>query len=162
MTLQDLIQPDNVLCNAQARSKKHCLEILSELLSRSHPEIPHEEIFARLVERERLGCTCLGSGTAFPHCRIDDATAASAALVRLSSPVDFDSIDGELVDIVFGLVVPSEPDESHRAAIAEISRLIVDEELQEQLRQANSSSELYRALIGGDAVRGARSGSEGA
>jgi len=150
MTLEDLVKPDSVLCNAHARSKKHCLEILSELLSRQVPEIPHEEIFARLVERERLGSTCLGKGTAFPHCRVESLAASHGALMKLSAPVDFDSADGELVDIVFGLVVPEELDDTHRADISFVTTLLSDDALRVRLRRAASSSELYKALIDGE------------
>ena len=97
MLLEEIIKPDSVLCNAQARSKKHCLEILSELLVRSVPQIANEEIVARLIERERLGCTSLGQGVAFPHCRVEGLDTNTAALIKLSEPVDFDSADGEPV-----------------------------------------------------------------
>ena len=46
MLLEEIIKPDSVLCNAHARSKKHCLEILSELLVRSHPGVASEDIVA--------------------------------------------------------------------------------------------------------------------
>ncbi len=64
MLLEEIINPDAVLCNAHARSKKHCLEILSELLVRSIPDISADDIFERLNERERLGCTSLEQGVA--------------------------------------------------------------------------------------------------
>jgi hypothetical protein len=59
MILENLVKPDSVLCNVSVRSKKHSLEILSELLTRSNPDIASEEVFAKLFERERLGCTGL-------------------------------------------------------------------------------------------------------
>jgi len=149
MSLENLIKPDNVLCNAQARSKKHCLEILSELLSRPNPDIAAEEIFSRLIERERLGCTSLDKGVAFPHCRVNGVRNSTATLIKLSSPVDFDSPDGEAVDLVFGLMVPAEIDESHYADIRMITRLLNDDALRVRLRNANSSSELFDALLRG-------------
>ena len=149
MTLEELIKPESVLCNAQARSKKHCLEILSELLSRANPDIPHEEIFSKLVERERLGCTGLEKGTAFPHCRIEGIEHSSGALIRLSSAVDFDSADGELVDLVIGLMVPANLDESHYADVQLITSVLGDAALCGRLRNANTSSDLYEALIAG-------------
>ena len=94
MLLEELIKPDAVLCNATARSKKHCLEILSELLIRSNPDIASENIFEGLVERERLGCTGLDKGAAFPHCRIKGIDTSHAALIKLSEAVDFDAADG--------------------------------------------------------------------
>jgi PTS system nitrogen regulatory IIA component len=147
MTLDQLIKPDRVLCNAHARSKKHCLEILSELLSGSTHEISNEEIFSRLVERERLGCTCMDRGTAFPHCRIEGITESCGALVKLSSPIDFDSTDGEAVDLVFGLMVPAEMNDSHYADTRLIAGLLTDDLLRDTLREASSSRDLYQALI---------------
>ena len=150
MTLEELILPESVLCNAQARSKKHCLEILSELLANTAPDIPNEEIFSRLVERERLGCTGLEKGTAFPHCRIDGLEQSSAALIKLSSPVDFDSADGELVDLVIGLMVPAEMDDSHFGDVEMITRLLGDDDLRARLRESTSSKELYENLFASD------------
>ncbi|MDH3752110.1 MAG: PTS sugar transporter subunit IIA, partial [Gammaproteobacteria bacterium] len=114
MLLEEIIKPDSVLCNAHARSKKHCLEILSQLLVRSHPHIASEDIFGGLIERERLGCTSLDQGVAFPHCRVDGLDSSVGALIGLSEAVEFDSPDGEAVDLVFGLMVPAElGDEDH-------------------------------------------------
>jgi len=149
MTLEKLIKFDSVLCNALARSKKHCLEILSELLTRSNPDIATEEIFAKLIERERLGCTSLDKGVAFPHCRVNGAPRSCGALIKLSTPVDFDSPDGEAVDLVFGLMVPAELDASHYADVEMITGLLNDDALRCRLRNAGSSSELYEALLQG-------------
>ena len=147
MLLQEIIKPDRVLCNAHARSKKHCLEILSELLVRPTPEISSDDIFERLNERERLGCTGLDQGVAFPHCRVDGIKANVAALIKLSEPVDFDSPDGEDVDIVFGMMVPEEINESHQANISSIADLLGDRKLRQMMRDATTSSELYESLI---------------
>lgn len=147
MTLEQLIRPDSVLCNANARSKKHCLEILSELLSRASPEIGSEEIFAKLIERERLGCTSLDKGAALPHCRVPGVEQSSGALIKLVQPVEFDSPDGEAVDLVFGLMVPDELDESHHSDIALVSGLMRDPALRSRLREASTSTALYEALF---------------
>ena len=147
MLLEEIIKPDSVLCNAQARSKKHCLEILSELLVRQVPHVGADDIFERLIERERLGCTSLDQGVAFPHCRVEGLDANVAALIKLSEPVDFDSADGELVDIVFGMMVPKDINESHQANIRSIADLLNDRQLRQKMRSANSSSELYESLI---------------
>ena len=149
MLLEEIISPDAVLCNAQARSKKHCLEILSELLVRSQPEISADDIFANLIERERLGCTSLESGVAFPHCRVEGIDRCVAAMIKLSDQIDFDATDGEPVDLVFGLMVPEEVEDSHHADIAMITGLLRDAGLRERLREANSSSALYKALLNG-------------
>ena len=110
MLLEEIIKPDGVLCNATARSKKHCLEILSELLVRSIPDIASESF--SLPERSRAtGLYGLDRGAAFPHCRVEGYREQHAALIKLSEPVEFDAADGEPVDLVFGMMVPTELDE---------------------------------------------------
>src|SRR5210317_1834274 len=134
MFLEDIIKRDAVLCNAHARSKKHCLEILSELLVRSQPDIPADDIFESLIERERLGCTGLDVGVAFPRCRVDGIDQCVAAMIKLSDPIDFDATDGEPVDLVFGLMVPKDVTESHHADIAMVTDLLGDDKLRQRLR----------------------------
>jgi PTS system nitrogen regulatory IIA component len=156
MTLDELIKPGSVLCNAQARSKKHCLEILSELLARSTPEIASDQIFENLIKRERLGCTGLDKGVAFPHCRVEGLETSIAAMILLSDPVDFDAPDSEPVDLVFGLMVPDPLDESHGADIRMVTSILADEGLRDRLRTAKSSSDLYEALIDGSTLAAPR------
>jgi PTS system nitrogen regulatory IIA component len=152
MLLEEIINADAVLCNAHARSKKHCLEILSELLVRSTPEISADEIFENLIERERLGCTSLDKGVAFPHCRVDGLKESIAAMIKLSEPIDFDAPDGEPVDLVFGLMVPAKIDESHHADIRMIAGVLGDAGLRGRLRDASTSSELHDSLLHGSSL----------
>jgi PTS system nitrogen regulatory IIA component len=147
MTLEDLIKPDSVLCNVSARSKKHCLEILSELLTRSNPDIASEEVFEKLIERERLGCTCLDKGVAFPHCRVSGLKKSTAALMKLAEPVDFDSPDGQSVNLVFGLMVPENLDAEDLSDIEMVTSILRDKALCSRLRAANSSHDLCDALL---------------
>ena len=149
MNLESLINPDSVLCNVSARSKKHCLEIMSELLTRSNPDIANEEVFTKLIERERLGCTSLDKGVAFPHCRVSGLRHSVGEMMRLAEPVDFDSPDGKSVDIVFGLMVPEDVCEDDRSCIEALSAMLRDDSLTARLRAATSSSELYDALLTG-------------
>ena len=146
MQLEELIKPDSVLCNARARSKKHCLEILSELLGHAGEECVANDIFENLVQREKLGCTALGRGVAVPHGRSPGLSGPAAAFVKLHEPVDFDAADGERVDLIFGLLVPEEATENQSAALADVTRLMADATLRGSLREATSSSTLYQLL----------------
>jgi PTS system nitrogen regulatory IIA component len=146
--LDELIQPESVLCNAQARSKKHCLEILSELLIRTIPYISSDDIFERLIERERLGCTSLRQGVAFPHCRVEGLDNSVGAMIKLSEAVDFDAPDDEPVDLVIGLAVPAEVEAEHQAEVSNIASILGDPELRARLRDAATSNELYEELCG--------------
>jgi PTS system nitrogen regulatory IIA component len=65
----------------------------------------------------------------------------------LSEPVDFDSSDGEPVDIVFGLMVPKDIDATHQANICSIADLLADQPLRKKMRDADTSKQLYASLI---------------
>jgi PTS system nitrogen regulatory IIA component len=147
MISEQILKSDNVLHDVSARSKKHCLEILSDLLARGTAAIPGDEIFSRLIERERLGSTGLGNGVGFPHCRFAGIDTSHGALIRLSEAIEFDSPDGEPVDLVFGLMVPEEITDEHREEIAEITALLNDPEVRARLREASTSRQLYEALL---------------
>ncbi len=149
MLLEEIFKPGSVLCNAHARSKKHCLEILSELLVRLIPDIAAENIFEGLIERERLGCTSLREGVAFPHCRVDGLETSCGAVIKLSEAVDFDSADGEPVDLIFGLLVPKTLDDTHYADITMITSALGDDGLRERLRESTTSNDLYEMLLNG-------------
>lgn len=146
MNLSDLIKPESVLCNVDAGSKKHAIEILGKLLSRSDDSLSAEEIFSSLIDRERLGCTALGNGAAIPHARLAGVAEPVAAFVSLSDAVDFDTPDGEPVDLIFGLIVPEDTDETDVRDFETIMHRFSDPGFQESLRAARSSNDLFECL----------------
>jgi PTS system nitrogen regulatory IIA component len=158
MNVADILSAGSVLCNAQARSKKHCLEILSELLVRPYPDLPVDEVFEKLIERERLGCTSLELGVAFPHCRVSSIDEASAAMIKLATPIDFDAADGEPVDLIFGLIVPEEITAAHYDNIREIADMLRSQDWRVDARKANKSSDLYAVITNSDMPQAHASG----
>ena len=125
------------------------MEILSELLSRNYADLASEDVFECLFSRERLGCTSLNKGAAFPHCRVPGIDRSVAVMIKLSAPVDFDSPDGEPVDLVVGMMVPAEVEDRHRADVKLVTSVLADEDLRARLREMTSSKDLYDALISG-------------
>ena len=147
MDLEQLINRDSVLCNISARSKKHCLEILSELLTRQNPDIAAEEVFTKLIERERLGCTSLNRGVAFPHCRVSGLHRSVGALLKLTEPVDFDSHDGQSVDLIFGLMVPLDLEADDLSDVHALSRILRDDAFTVRLRESTCSNDLCDSFL---------------
>jgi nitrogen PTS system EIIA component len=148
MTFQTLLQPGRVLANVEARSKKHALDILSELLS-SAAKIDHGEVFQSIISREKLGCTAIENGIAIPHGRLAELEAPVGAFLKLLRPVDFDMPDREPVDLIFGLLVPMPPGGAgcHHEEVSLIAGSLADRELAAALRRASSSRALYDLLV---------------
>jgi PTS system nitrogen regulatory IIA component len=146
MEVESLLNRDSVVCNAEVRSKKHALDLLSQLLANTVSTIGASEIFRILASRERLGCTALGEAVAIPHGRVAGIERNVGAFIKLREPVDFDSPDGEPVDLIFGLLVPEECPESKLDDLRQLSIELSDPGLQRQLRYARDADTLYELL----------------
>jgi PTS system nitrogen regulatory IIA component len=114
--------PDNFLVverialDVEASSKKRVLEVLAELLHTGEQDTA--AVFEQLLERERLGSTGMGQGIALPHARLQGLSQARGGFVRLLRGVDFAAVDGEPVDMIFGLLVPGEATQAHLQLLA--------------------------------------------
>lgn len=133
-------------CYCKATSKKRALERVGELLATAAPSLSSGEVFEQLLERERLGSTGLGHGVALPHARIKGIDQACGVLVCLESGVDYDAIDGQPVDLLFGLLVPHDATQEHLQLLAKLASIFSKEEFRDQLREAEDS-EAATALV---------------
>ncbi len=107
-----------------------------------------EQAHESLVERERLGPTGFGGGTAIPHCKVNGIDGPVGVFVRLDKPVEYDAIDDEPVDLVFALFSPVNDGAAHLKALAEVSRMFRDEASRAQLRGAKDADALFALLAG--------------
>lgn len=148
MLISELLSSSGVLCALEGGSKKRILEIASQQISDLHPELESDLIFAGLLSRERLGSTGIGEGVAIPHCRLDECKKAIALLIQLKEPIDFDAIDGNPVDLLFVLVVPSEACDQHLQTLGNLAELFSQASFRQQLREADSVAELFAAATG--------------
>jgi PTS system nitrogen regulatory IIA component len=152
--LQDLLTPQRCLCHIQGGSRKRLFEVVADVLVREQEAFHPTELVAGMLAREKLGCTALGDGIAIPHCRLADCETASGVLITLATPADFESPDGEDVDIIFALVVPLDATQEHLNLLADIARMFSQAEFRQALRECRTSEALYTTAINW-AARGA-------
>jgi len=146
MKISDILTADRISCAASPASKKRALEEVSALMLNADASLTQGEIFDSLLSRERLGSTGLGHGVAIPHGRIATGNKAIGAFIQLSQGIDFDAIDGQPVDLLFGLLVPVESTEEHLQILAHLAKMFSDEPFCAQLRHAQSKEELYNLI----------------
>lgn len=147
MQIQSIISPNRTLCGLEGGSKKRALELLANAIAEDVPSIDADDLFRRLIARERLGSTGIGHGIAIPHCRVENCTATLGALITLTEAVDFDSIDSQPVDILFAMLVPEDAHDEHLQNLAALAGALNDADYRERLRAATSDEELYQAAI---------------
>lgn len=146
MLVHELLTPSTTLCGIEGGSKKRILEIIAEKVSEQNPELEASTIFNGLHGREKLGSTGIGNGIAVPHCRLTDCADAKGFLIRLQSPIDFDAIDSQPVDLLFVLIVPEDACSEHLQTLASIAEMFSQDKVRSELRQAEDGKALYDSI----------------
>lgn len=145
MELSDLLAPGGIFPAFEATSKKQALLDLAAHAAEK-TDLEARTISDALLQRESLGSTGLGRGIAVPHVKLKDLSGIVCLFARLTKPIDFDSQDGEPVDLIFLLLAPDHAGGDHLKALARISRLVREPAGLEQLRAAPDLASLKRAL----------------
>jgi nitrogen PTS system EIIA component len=145
MTLADIIDARAVLPAVKAQNKKQLLQELSQAMA-GMVAVDQRVIFETLHRREKLGSTGLGQGIAIPHGRLPNINRVYGLFARLATPVDFESVDGQAVDLVFVLLAPDHAGADHLTALARISRLLREPSTLAKLRGTHTAEGLYAIL----------------
>ena len=147
MNLNELIPEERIASSVTSGSKKRVLESLSHLIVTSEGSLAETEVFESFLHRERLGSTAMGPGVAIPHGRMKSLDHAVGALIRLHGGVDYDALDGEPVDLVFGLLVPEDAGEEYLQILSSLAQTLRDTEVCKRIRAARDSKEIYQILL---------------
>ena len=146
MDLTTILSPERTLRCASCQSKKRTIEEIAQILSEHLKGPSAHEIFDALIERERLGSTGLGDGIGIPHSRLAACDKPTGVLLLLDTPIDFDALDRQKVDIIFALVVPQEANEDHLDILATIAGQFSQAEFRDKLRATQTDEALYQAI----------------
>jgi PTS system nitrogen regulatory IIA component len=137
---------DGAIASGVNCADKNCLlESLAQIAAAQYG-LDCGAAFDGLLERERLGPTGFGGGTAIPHCKLPSLDAPVGVFVRLARPVEYGAVDDQPVDLAFALFSPAHDGASHLKALAEVSRMFRDERSCADLRAANDAAALYALL----------------
>ncbi len=110
------------------------------------------ELWERLIDRERLGCTGLGGGIAIPHCKLRHLPGIVAAVATTAVPVDFGASDHVPIDLIFLVASPADAPAAHLQVLARISRLLRTPGIADALRTAASAEQMAEVLRGAESA----------
>ena len=145
MEIDELIGPNAVVAKLRVTSKKQALQELAKRAAELTGQ-PERAIFEVLIERERLGTTGVGNGIAIPHGKLADLDRLYGLFARIETPIDFDAIDEQPVDLICVLLAPETAGADNLKALARVSRLLRDRVVCDKLR-GTDSAEAIRALL---------------
>ena len=146
MNLEDILQPNAIVPTLRAANKKQALLDISERAAQlSH--LPARAIFDALFHRERLGSTGIGDGIAIPHGKLARCESIFGLFARLEKPIDFESLDGTPVDLIFMLMAPEGAGADHLNALSRAARALRDQSVVKMLRSTRDASAIYSVLV---------------
>ena len=145
MEIDNFIDQDSVLLNLKSSSKRQALMELSKRIADNN-NLSEREIFDVLLEREKLGSTGIGEGIAIPHGKLKGLEKICGCFVRLNKPIDFESIDGKPVDLIFLLLAPENSGVQHLKALALMSRIMGNKTFCNKLRSSDSAESIFSLL----------------
>jgi nitrogen PTS system EIIA component len=145
MDLSDLIEASAILPALKANSKKQLLQLLAEKAA-AITGISEREIFDTILQRERLGSTGVGNGIAIPHGKLPGVKRITGVFARLETPVDFEALDDQPVDLVFLLLAPESAGADHLKALSRIARMLRDGETVTKIRATRDSAAIHAFL----------------
>jgi|SRR5436190_378041 PTS system nitrogen regulatory IIA component len=147
MEIKSFLAPSQVMIDVRASDKTG---LLQELARRAAAALglDADAVASALLKREALGSTGTGGGVAVPHARLVGIDKPFGMLVRLARAIDFESIDGRPVDLVFLLLLPEKAQGAQLNALACAARALRDPEAVRDMRRALDADAMYRAATG--------------
>ena len=143
--ITNFLTEDSIIMDCDSRSQKNTLEVISNKMAEL-TSTNKDEIFQKLYEREKLGTTAFGNGIAIPHARVEGIQNAKIIILKLTEAIDFNSIDGNKVDIVMSLFVPHDNNEMHIELLSSIASLLDNQVFREKIRTANTASDVMMII----------------
>jgi len=146
MKLTEILQPNCVKVPLESKDKKSAIIELVDLLDSKHLLSDRDIVLESVLMREKTRSTGIGSGIAIPHGKCNAVKELVMAVGIADKPIDFESVDAKPVKIILLLVSPANQTGPHIQALAQISRLMLDEKFKEKLENSNSADEAYELL----------------
>ena len=149
MQLSQFVDFESIRAGLAAPNKRGLLQQMAQIAAQRLGLEP-AAIVASVSERERLGSTGFGNGVAIPHGKLAGLDSIHCFVARLAEPLDYRSVDGQLVDLVFFMLSPPDAGAEHLKALASISRVVRHAATLEKLRGARTTDALAAVLIGSE------------
>lgn len=146
MKITDLISKDSIDLKVEASSKEEILKKAVELMNQNGNIIHKDEYLKLVMKREEESSTGIGEEIAIPHGKGDSISAPGLAAMVIPNGVDFKSLDGKPVKLLFLIAAPNTKDNVHLEVLSRLSTLLMDEKFRKQLLEAKSKEEFLTMI----------------
>ena len=146
MKITELLDKRSIMLNGRPSSKKEALDQMVALMVKSGKIQDEDAYKAEVYRREEESTTGIGEGIAIPHGKCDAVASPGLAAMVVPEGVDFDSLDGEPVHLIFLIAAPNTKDNIHLDVLSKLSMLLMDETFTAELKNASSADEFLEII----------------
>ncbi|WP_132995624.1 PTS sugar transporter subunit IIA [Sporanaerobacter acetigenes] len=146
MDIGKLLTSDRISFNLKARNKEEAIDELIEILYRDGVINNKKNFKLAVMKREKEFSTGIGYGIGIPHGKNEAVKEASIAFGISKDGIDFDSMDGQPVNLIFLIAVPNKSDDMHLKILSYISRRLMHSDVREKLIKAQSYNDILKAF----------------
>lgn len=146
MKITDLIKKDAIDLNVEVSQKEEVIQKAVELMTRNGNIKNKDEYLKLVMKREEEGSTGIGEEIAIPHGKGDSILSPGVAAMVIPNGVDFNSLDGKPVKLLFLIAAPNTKDNVHLEVLSRLSTLLMDKKFRKELIQAKSKEEFLQII----------------
>lgn len=146
MKITDLIKKDSIDLNVKASEKEEVLKKAVELMSHNGNIMDKKEYLKLVMKREEEGSTGIGEEIAIPHGKGKSISAPGIAAMVIPDGVEFKSLDGKPVKLLFLIAAPDTKNNLHLEVLSRLSTLLMDEKFRKKLIEAKSKEEFIKII----------------
>ena len=146
MKIQDLLNKKVMLLDLQATTKEAAIDEMINSLVDNGVVTDFDVFKSGIMAREAQTSTGLGDGIAMPHSKNAAVKEATVLFAKSNKGVDYESLDGQPTDLFFMIAVPEGANDIHLAALAELSKYLMQDGFADRLRQVTSADEVIEAF----------------
>ena len=146
MKITDLIAEESIKLDGKAATKEEALDTMVELMAAGGRIADVEEYRRGVYAREEEGTTGIGEGIAIPHAKSDAVNSPGLAAMVLKDGVDFDSLDGAPVHLIFLIAAPDTKENVHLDVLSRLSVLLMNPDFTEKLKNAKTAEEFLSCI----------------
>jgi|SRR5699024_1227803 len=141
LSSQDLINENLIRLDSLAKTKDESLKMISDIMLEEKRISSKKAYYQGMLEREKASTTGFGGGIAIPHAKIKEVIEPTISVIKLSTPVEWESLDNQPVELIIALAVPDSAEgTTHLQLLAKLSENLMEDDFVESLLNTNTKT----------------------
>ena len=146
MRITDLLDKRSISLDGAPKNKQEALDMAIDLMKGSDKINDQEAYRKQVYKREEEGTTGSGMGIAIPHGKCNAVDRPGLAAMVIKDGVDFDSLDGEPVHLLFLIAAPDTEDNIHLEVLSKLSMMLMDDNFTQSLKKSSTVDEFMEII----------------